>query len=116
MAGFVVAGNPVPKERPRMFRGHAITPKRTRDYERSVADAARTAGITPMDGPVRIVLWFHRANACRCDLDNLIKAVQDGLNGVAYNDDSQIVRIEAEKAIDRTHPRAVVEIHAMPEV
>lgn len=61
-------------------------------------------------------LTFYRQNAQRCDLDNLVKSCTDGMNGVCYRDDSQIVRIEAEKAIDRTHPRAVVEIHPMPEV
>lgn len=31
------------------------------------------------------------------DLDNMIKSVTDGMNKVAYNDDRQIVKIEAEK-------------------
>lgn len=33
----------------------------------------------------------------RPDLDNLIKLVLDGLNGVAYEDDRQIARISAAK-------------------
>ena len=31
------------------------------------------------------------------DLDNLIKAVSDALNGVAYEDDSQVVEMQAVK-------------------
>ena len=31
------------------------------------------------------------------DLDNLVKAVKDALNGVAYADDSQIVAVVASK-------------------
>ena len=31
------------------------------------------------------------------DIDNVLKAVADALNGVAYHDDSQVVMIEAQK-------------------
>jgi Holliday junction resolvase RusA-like endonuclease len=31
------------------------------------------------------------------DIDNLIKSVCDGLNGVAYKDDSQIVKLTSSK-------------------
>jgi len=31
------------------------------------------------------------------DTDNIIKIVADALNGVAYRDDAQIVRVEASK-------------------
>ena len=31
------------------------------------------------------------------DLDNLVKSVLDGLNGIAYVDDNQIIDIEARK-------------------
>jgi len=43
------------------------------------------------------------AIACckRPDLDNLIKAIQDGMNGIVYNDDSQIHKYEAEKFITK---------------
>lgn len=33
----------------------------------------------------------------RNDVDNMVKAVKDALNQVAYHDDKQIVRVEAEK-------------------
>lgn len=40
----------------------------------------------------------------RPDLDNLVKLVLDALNGVAYADDSQIVRIHAFKKYSGDHP------------
>ena len=112
MSAVCIPGNPVPKARPRMFHGHAVTPKRTRDYEKTVALLARAAGVTPIDGPVKVTMWFYRDSAHRCDLDNLCKSILDGLNTVGFHDDNQIVHIEAHKGIDRTHPRAVVEISA----
>ena len=33
----------------------------------------------------------------RVDLDNLLKSILDGLKGAAYEDDSQIVRVSAER-------------------
>jgi Holliday junction resolvase RusA-like endonuclease len=33
----------------------------------------------------------------RSDLDNTFKAIQDALNGIAYEDDKQIVKIIAQK-------------------
>ena len=35
------------------------------------------------------------------DIDNLIKGVLDGLNGVAYKDDMQVVKISARKQYSR---------------
>jgi Holliday junction resolvase RusA-like endonuclease len=33
----------------------------------------------------------------RPDLDNIVKAITDGMNGVVYEDDSQIVSLHATK-------------------
>lgn len=41
------------------------------------------------------------------DIDNVIKAVLDGLNGVAYADDSQVVALSASKCYS-DDPRVVV--------
>jgi len=114
---FVIPGQPVPKARPR-FNGKtrcAFTPARTRQYERAVAILAKCAGAKPTLEPVhvRIALWF--ADARRRDLDNCIKTLTDGLNGIAYADDSQIIRLEATKSIDRTHPRAWVQIEEVEQ-
>lgn len=38
----------------------------------------------------------------RPDLDKLIRAVLDGLTGVAYEDDQQVIRITAQKAYGET--------------
>lgn len=46
------------------------------------------------------------------DTDNLIKAVLDALNGVAYEDDAQIVMIAARKCYS-VHPH--IEIRIQPD-
>jgi crossover junction endodeoxyribonuclease RusA len=74
------------------------------------ADIARNAeaqGLRPVLGPVKIScnFIFHRPKSAatrqfphvKPDLDKLIRAVLDGLTGVAYDDDSQVVLISAAK-------------------
>lgn len=114
---FTVPGKPVAKGRPRIttVSGHAraFTPAKTVRYEGLVALAAQNAGVGLLRGPVAIRLrayfghpkgkWRKRNPLPAMpmdngrDLDNVLKAVADGLNGVAYQDDRQIWRIDAEK-------------------
>lgn len=95
---FVIPGRPVPKGRPRfrVARGrvYAYTPPETRAYEELVAVCGRQAIPRPLEGPVglSVVAWVRGRAA---DLTNVLKAVEDGLIGVAYRDDSQVERVEA---------------------
>lgn len=50
----------------------------------------------------------------RPDLDNYLKAILDGLSGIAFTDDNLICRIEAEKWYGK--PRAEIEITPMREL
>jgi crossover junction endodeoxyribonuclease RusA len=110
---FVVPGDPIPKARARVMAGYAYTPKRTRVAEATVAAAAKAAGVYPTTYPVRLSATFYRGSARRCDLDNLIKLVQDALNGIAYVDDQQIMTLVAEKHIDRESPRTDIQVEVL---
>ena len=114
---FEILGAPVAKGRPRMTRsGHAYTPQKTRDYEAWVRLCWRHAGRPMSLQPLQVKLGFYlpipksyskkqREAALagvllptkKPDIDNLVKAVLDGLNGLAYQDDKQIVALEAAK-------------------
>jgi len=108
MATMFVAGLPIPKARPRLGRGRVYTPARTRDYQRAIWASALAAGLRASREPISVSLVFHLPSPGRCDLDNLIKAVLDGLKGAAYHDDRQVVRLTAEKRrADRAHPPGV---------
>ena len=111
-------GSPVGKSRPRFTKGgRAYTPKKTRHYEELIADAAAKAmqGVKYNDAPVQVFMIaymeipksYSDAKRKRCmagqhsptrpDVDNIIKAVLDGCNGIVYKDDCQIVSINAKK-------------------
>ena len=44
------------------------------------------------------------------DVDNLLKGLFDGMNGIIFQDDSQIVKVVAEKCCDKENPRVEAEI------
>jgi len=69
------------------------TPRETRQYEERVAWEAKAAGARVLDGPVgvRIICVTSRRN--RPDLDNAAKSVLDGLNGICWDDDRQVVEL-----------------------
>jgi len=117
---FSVPGDPVPQPRTKVCvrnqKPHGYVEKKhpIHAYRRAVAIAAKAAGATPSDAaPITLIVDFvfarpksHyrksglRNNAPRmprADCSNLLKGVEDALNGVAWVDDTQIGRVVVEK-------------------
>ena len=131
---FEIPGDPRGKGRPRFSSHNGVsrtyTDDKTAAYENLVTLAAQRAmeGRPPFEGPVAVqVAAYFRIPASASknreaamldyselplklpDLDNILKAVLDGLNQVAFADDKQVVWITAHKRYDRT-PRVQVTI------
>ena len=89
------------------------TPKKTEDFERRVAWAARVAlRSRQVSGPFAVSMVYYLPTQRRVDVDNLVKSVLDGLNGILWDDDSDVVELHATKALDRGNPRTEVKINA----
>lgn len=133
MIEFSVDGKPQGKARPRFnsYSHVAYTPKNTRDYEKEIAEAFTAAGgvMLPDDAYVGISVkalfpipqsWTKAKKiqvimgtvkpTVKPDVDNIIKAVLDGLNGVAYEDDKQVIHVSASKAYTNSTPMIVVRV------
>ena len=112
---FEVPGPPQPKQRARRSRnGRWYTPRATVAYEEAVGWVARAAGVRrPCEGPVRLTLRLWFPDQRRRDLDNCAKSILDGLNRVAWQDDSQVVELTVTRRLDRDRPRAEVTLAAL---
>jgi Holliday junction resolvase RusA-like endonuclease len=122
MVTFKVDADPVGKQRARYAkRGNFVqtyTPDKTRNYESLIKEAAIEAMGTsePLETPVTLYLYIRapipkslpkkRIEAClnglekpikKPDASNVLKSVEDAMNGVVYKDDSQIVNIHVSK-------------------
>jgi len=128
---FTIPGEPVAKGRPRMTRqGRTYTPQKTVNYETLIQECFAIAypDHQPITGPLGLKIdahftipasWSQKKQMAaqnyqimptkRPDVDNVIKCVADGLNGIAWRDDSQIVSVLANKFYS-TRPRVEIEI------
>lgn len=122
MVAFVVPGVPVGKGRPRFStrggRPMAFTPEKTRNYEELVAAHAKAAmrGEPPRVGPVALVVCVHvpipksatkrfrtaisegvQYPITKPDIDNYVKGICDGMSGIVFEDDSQVVECLVQK-------------------
>nr|DAK35256.1 MAG TPA: Endodeoxyribonuclease RusA [Caudoviricetes sp.]DAX74393.1 MAG TPA: Endodeoxyribonuclease RusA [Caudoviricetes sp.] len=98
---------PIPKARPRLSKFAVYTPKKTADYEKLIAyEWKRRYKNLILKGAVKLDLLFcfKKAKSCkkdyhtqRPDIDNLEKAILDGLNKTAFVDDCQVVEMKSQK-------------------
>ena len=120
MVEFKVDGEPQGKGRPRFSRkiGRAYTPEKTATYESLIrSDFYRQNPDIRFDsGPVTLSIWAymsipeskskmtkammrsgHEKPTKKPDIDNIIKAVMDALNGAAWKDDKQVCELNVHK-------------------
>lgn len=134
---FSVPGQPQGKGRPRVgtIGGHArtFTPAKTLAYEGFIALQAQIAmqHRDLVEGPVLVRMhvalqvpasWSQKKQrdalagvlfpTTKPDIDNTVKAVFDGLNGVVWKDDVQVVDLHLSKRYSTT-PRVDVEVVPM---
>ncbi len=135
---FSVDAVPVPQPRHRVGAGykggkpHAYLPREhpIHVFKAVVALRAREAmtakGWLPLQGPVVLRLVFvlprpvwlvwktrpmpRRVCSCKPDLSNLVKGCEDAILQIGYVDDSQIVRLEAEKVYAAGDEKPHVEV------
>lgn len=120
---FIVEGKPRGKARPRVFYDNrirqmrAITPEKTKAYEKLIRWSYTAAGgqnwgdrtlEVSIGACFPIPQSFSKAKkkdaenailrpSTKPDCDNIIKVVLDALNGVAYDDDKQVVCVSCNK-------------------
>ena len=101
MNSFVVYGKIRGKGRPRFARGHTYTPEKTVEYENLIKRYFLTSSRIKHTAEVGMIITciFTKKIICKPDIDNIAKIVLDSLNGLAYEDDTQVVKLEIEKQL-----------------
>jgi len=101
---FRIKTQPVAKARARTVskggRTWSFTPKKTKDYEDLISKVVKKEHKgKPLSGPISLTCFFNfkRPKKCKAlmhtkrpDGDNCLKAIKDALNGIIWNDDSQV--------------------------
>lgn len=119
---FTIPGQPVGKGRPRVGKvggfSRLYTPEKTVSYESLVGYSAAQAmaGQGLIEAPVFVTMdirvqipasWSRKKQeaarhgahwpATKPDIDNVEKAIFDGMNGVVWKDDVQVVKVTKQK-------------------
>jgi len=122
---FTVPGQPFPAERPRAMARNGkggksfvvfLTPDKTLAAEARVHDAYRATHPTApvLAGEVGLGVVFHRHTRVWADVDNLLKTVMDGLNGVAWKDDRQVSELVVRRVMGVPTDDARTEVTVYP--
>jgi Holliday junction resolvase RusA-like endonuclease len=122
IARFTVEGEPVSKARARFTKYgskvHTYTPEKTMQAERAVAWTYRqTVGATgdpSSEETFGLLAQFYNGTQQRRDVDNMLKLLLDGLNGVAWADDMQVMEVSARKHyVSKAEARTEVVVYSL---
>lgn len=134
-----VLGDPVGKGRGRAVNTasgtRVVTPSATRKWEAEARAIARQrmGDEPPWAGPVTVQVWAYSCPpkswakwkqeaalagalpvTSRPDLDNVVKAALDAINGVVFRDDAQVYQVDARKAYGEK-PRVFIRVEFIHE-
>lgn len=108
MIKFRASGIPIPQGSMKVIHGRVLHSQGSAlaAWRSLIGWEASLAGAKPHSEPVRISILFimprprtvkRALPSVPPDLDKLVRGVLDGLTGIAYADDGQVVKIEAKK-------------------
>lgn len=94
--------NAVPMERPRVFSGRAVTPKRSREFMNTCKDYISAQYKNKiLDKPLKVDLHIFKKKIPTSrqygDVDNIAKSILDSMTGIVYKDDSLVVELSVKK-------------------
>lgn len=128
---FVVDGDPIGKERARVFSKtmpsgktitRAVTPEKTREYEERVRACAQAAVLATkwawhrQDVFTIILRIFRKHRRKGPDASNVLKAIEDACNGHTWPDDALVMEGAFVMKQDAIRPRVEIVIRRHQEV
>lgn len=118
---FEVTGEVVGSARPRVTKFGTYIPEKTRKYRERIKGSFIEAGGMRMSGPLSVRVHVFRQlpksrpkrvtledDTFKPDVDNIAKNVLDALNGIAWDDDSQVTELLVRKYPRGRDPERIV--------
>lgn len=107
MIQFFVEGEPIPKQSFRVVekrsgKTHGYADPRVTAWQNAIGYVANQHCQEMITSNLAVELNFYLSNNRVVDLDNLSKGVLDGLKGIAFKDDSQVVKLILTKHTTKT--------------
>lgn len=87
------------KNRLKFGRGRAYKPAEVVEFEQRLREEALSLCAQPLKGELRLEIEVTVPNRVRRDLQNFSDTIADSLNGVLYEDDSQVFELRMKKKI-----------------
>lgn len=138
-AEFFVPGIPVPKGSAKAFMSKGMrfpivmqdNRERQKPWASAIGAAASQHFTAPREGPITLYCSFlmprpkghfgvkglrpsaPQQHTVKPDLDKLIRCLKDALTGIAWRDDSQVIRVVASKTYSPATPGVTVRIEAL---
>lgn len=81
-----------------------------REFKSILGWTARKNKVLKLEGNVKLYFEWHSMKKGQGDLDNKCKVIQDGLNGIAYIDDKQIIELHAKKIQYSTFDGVIIKV------
>lgn len=122
----VIPVQAVPKERARVVNGRAYTPQKTRAFERFIKAYVRAEllkqrklNLTRKKSVyyLNVVFFLKRPKSVtrkypnvKPDCSNLVKAIEDALNGILWLDDSEIIDLGVRKRYAESKPHIAISL------
>lgn len=103
-------GRAQPKQRARVVKGQAFTPKKTREFEaafKQLCEAAHSEAPLSSRLRVDIALNYHNKRSIG-DVDNVVKSLLDAANGVLWVDDRLIDVLVVVRRFNKDLPEQAV--------
>ncbi len=93
----------------RNFQGRTVVSQEARNYKAQAGWLAKSQDVQLLDGDIAVTLKLYRPQK-KGDIDNRIKVLLDALQGVAFENDSQIVELHVFRYDDKNNPGVEVEL------
>ena len=110
----------VPQGRPRFFKGRTYDPPQSKQFKKDLALMVNSLDNSAFfTGELKLKIDIYRDKKSVTsrrygDIDNLTKAILDGLNGVLWQDDSQITDLHVTKNLSGT-PHIVINVEEVTD-